>query len=77
MPVETKTNTKTNTTDSTTKVTNTLTLINTTTEAFSKLIAGILTNSNLTASEIRDLRDQLSADTHSIIAAELAKLEQV
>lgn len=55
-------------------ITAVIALINVASDAFSRVIAGILSNSGLTADEIRANRDKLSADTHSIVEQELAKL---
>lgn len=52
-------------------------LINQITASASALIAKLLAVSGLTAEEIRAKRDALSADTHALVDAELAKLPAV
>lgn len=52
-----------------------LNLINTASDNFAKLIAGIFAQSGLSEAEIRAARDKMSLDTHSLIDAELAKLD--
>lgn len=49
-------------------------LINTISDNTSKLIAKLISTSGLTAEEIRERRDALSADTHATVDKELEKL---
>lgn len=50
-------------------------LINEISTAASQLISKLMTSSGLSEEELRQVRDQLSAETHALIKDELDKLD--